>query len=267
MTTKSFSMKDSFNKHSRNYEKRVLNRNKYANLFLENELILDEILWLINNSTLNIIDSWCWTWDRLKCILEDWKVNRDFIGTIYGYDYAKEMLKIAAKKEYEWQKLYDKLIEIDLTKDSLEYKWNLVLCLWWILNWLINKHDQIINNLSSQITDDWIIIFDVLTIKPLKILKERESEILKIYTKLPIFEDKRTLWYKRDDDSVWYMKLMQIEELNDIIKRNHLKFKKVYWYNMNELKPKILTKDSQEIPIEYESKYSFLICIIKKYYG
>ena len=36
---------------------------------------------------------------------------------------------------------------------------------------------------------------------------------------------------------------------------------------MNELKPKILTKDSQEIPIEYESKYSFLICIIKKYYG
>jgi len=91
-----FSLKDSFEQHSDNYGLRVMDRNKHANLSLEDKIIVE---YLKNNLPKDkrgiLIDAACGTGDRLKMIFDDFGLPQSYFGKIIGLDYSQGMLNHA----------------------------------------------------------------------------------------------------------------------------------------------------------------------------
>ena len=258
-----FSLKDSFNQHSKNYSERVMDRKSWANLSCEDSLVIEIIDEMRRNGkTLEIIDAGCGTGDRLRYILESAHLDRSKIKSTYGLDYADSMLAIAREQKYLDKPLYDKLTTVDLTSEPGTYTGNLVLCLWGILNGITENRASIFSNLAKQCVSDGVVIFDILTAKALKVLREREATLLKDRSDLEPFTDNNTLWYARNDATIGYMKLFTINELNNFISNAGLRYKKVWGYNHKDLNPHIVVENSITVPEQAERDFSVLFCVV-----
>jgi len=243
-----------------------MGRTKWPHLSCEDEIIRSEINEMCRSGkTIKIIDAGCGTGDRLKNILENSRIDRRKIKSIYGLDFAKKMLSVARKQKYYGRPLYDGLLETDLRQSAGQYRGNLILCLWGVLNGVIYDRSSIFEKLKKLCANDGLIIFDIISTKRLSLLKKKESLLLNIHQDLKPFGNRETLWYSRNDSTIGYTKLFTADECNRCISSIGMMYKTVWGYNIRNPKPQIITQYTPSIPLSADQEYDiFLVSIMQR---
>lgn len=261
----SFSLKDSFNKHSKNYSSRVRDRKKYANLELEDKVISDFIKrnWA-KKKTSTLIDAGCGTGDRLQMLLATAKLPKQFFSTIIGLDYASGMLELAKKQKLGVQSLYTELHLVDLSKTSINLRGDLVLCLWEIINSAGLKAKDLLKNIAPMVNKDGFLIYDCITLKTKNRLKKLEADIFKANPNLKPHKDKQVVWYQRDDKSIGYLRLFSTVELNKLNLKTDLSLIEVWAYNHRDLIPIEIPVIDGKMNEGLAAKYTGLTLFYKK---
>lgn len=259
-------MQESFDRHSARYGERVVNRKKYRNLSLEDELLAGWLQQEFGSRTIgDLIDAACGTGDRLKYFLEHSPIQTEQFTSIVGLDYAPGMLKHAAQQQVAGRPLYTDLSLVDLSAPltSDAPRADLVLCQWEVVNTCGPAAGQLLSNLRSLTTDDGWIVFDVLTTRALPFLKKLEQELTANNVALPVHLDPQTVWYERDDHSLGQQRLFSPQEVHELVQEAGLQPMYVWGYTHRELVAHDISIDNGSIDVKQAQQVNTLLFIAK----
>lgn len=232
-----FSLQQSFDRHAANYAARVTDRERYAYLDVEDELIASFMRrhWHKEEGR-TLLDAACGTGDRLRMLFEADKLSQKF-SEIIGLDYAPHMLEVAAKQRFNEQALYTDLVQANLLNDlDRGIKSDLTLCLWEVTNSNGRDASQLVNTLADTLNNEGYLIYDALTVAMAGILKAQEAAVLSRMSLTPS-TDPQQFWYAHEDGTIAYERLFRADELNTLIQASGLTTIEAWGYHQNELLP------------------------------
>lgn len=260
----SFSLRESFETHSKNYSSRVLDRNKYSNLSLEDELIVKALRqnWSMNEPGI-LIDAGCGTGDRLRMLFQNHNFPKNWFNQIIGVDFAKGMLEKAKQQYLDGKPLYTKLQLADLIEYPEVHQGDLILCLWGIINGASLDASKLLCNLSRMVAKHGFLVYDVMTTKPLKHLKKQEDELLKSHPELIRDQNDCQVWYQRDDQTIGYLRVFSPNEMNKLAKAVSLKLLEVWGYSFGQHSPSKIEIVNGSINEDEIINYPFLLIFHK----
>lgn len=233
-----FSLKESFNQHSKIYGARVRNRKKYPKLTLEDQIIAQFLKhnWYDDKKG-TLIDAGCGTGDRLQLFFSEQKLPSQWFNEVIGLDYSPGMLELAKKQQLNNKPLYTNTQLINLEKNTLGFKGSLVLMLWTIINSSGKNAPKLLSQIAGAVSKNGYLIYDGQTTS-VRSYKIAQPTILHSHPELKPQNDDQIFWYKREDDNtIGYLKLFSPREFSNLAKATKLPLKEVWGYKESDLIP------------------------------
>lgn len=255
-------MKDSFDKHSKNYSSRVEDRVKYANLSVEDKIIATFLIKRLSKyNKYKLLDAACGSGDRLRILIEEFGLARVNFDQIVGIDYVESMLQIASRQRTGGKSLYDDLKKQDLLDDMSRIdKSDVILCLWEVTNSIGLDSHRAVENMASRLNNKGFLIYDMITTKAQRVLAGFEEKILAEHQELKKDRDLQKVWYERDDGSIGYLRMFTPSELNGLLEGPGLTTLEVWGYSHKDLVPnKLSVVDGRIDEVEAEKFTGILV--------
>jgi SAM-dependent methyltransferase len=261
-------LKEYFDEHSKTYALRVLDRQSWPHLDLEDSLIRGLLEHeRLENKPFSIIDAGCGTGDRLRYMLEKATLPRQFLTTVTGIDYSLAMLKKAALQHYAGTLLFDHLVEADLSKTGVfNLKADVVLSLWGVVNTgAMNDLPKTLSNLATLLTDRGQLVFDVRTKYGFSALKEREATMVKDNPQLPPLPVPSAAWHCRADGTFGAMRYLTVAELTTALTSSGLALTSVWGYHYRSSQAVSIPVNNYGLleGVDHEEHFPFLLCVTK----
>lgn len=257
-----FSLKESFDQHSKIYGIRVRNRKKYPKLTLEDQIIVQFLKhsWP-NDKKGTLIDAGCGTGDRLQLFFSEQKLPFYWFNEIIGLDYSLGMLKLAKIQQLANKPLYTNTELINLEKNASGIKGDLVLMLWTIINSSSRNAPKLLSRIAKTVSKNGYLIYDGQTTSVTS-YKIAQPTILRSHPELKPNNDNQIFWYKREDDNtIGYLKLFSPREFNYLAKATKLPLKEVWGYNERDLIPQQILLENGTMNEDQVAQYTNIILI------
>lgn len=208
---------EGYSKHAKNMSKRVLMRKSHPELTAIDNKVIDTIIELQKKKgNIKLLDAGCGTGERLSFILKRGKIETKKITAI-GVDFCDPLIKEAKQKKNEGNLLYKEAIAKDLLEFDYPEKFDLIICLFSVLNNVGKDYKKVIVKFSDLLKEEGILIFDFINPKAGKHLFSKDyPELVKRYGQL----DSNEHYYMRTFDESWGK--AYLFELNELIENKDI---------------------------------------------
>jgi SAM-dependent methyltransferase len=246
----------SFEQHSATYARRVVNREQNIRLSVDDLIIRELSTELLGSKQgLALLDAGCGTGDRLRMMFERGILRRDQFDLVVGMDFSQSMLSRSADQLVDEATLYDSLSIGDLSTDvdgGLQPKsFDVVFCLWDIVNTSGSLADRLLENLGRLVAADGVLIFDVSTVSAVDYA--RDTGMLISIERLREANPQTFIRYRRADATTGRMQLFTGLQILDLLEISGLETYELRGHDYNSyaqsrLDFESLTGDSEPLP-------------------
>ena len=191
---------EGYTAHAAHMSERVRYRRAHPELTAIDKIVIDVLRKkLKKQKKIRLLDAGCGTGERLRMILERGGIDPSLVEAV-GVDFCEPLIAEAKEKKIGNERIYENVFVEDLGVLSVDLTFDVVLCLFSVLNNVGKTYEDALRCLAQCLATDGVLVFDFIHPKAAeKLFGEKRPELEEKYGGLGTNE----YYYVRDSDGSW----------------------------------------------------------------